>query len=216
MDVCTNFWQSVFDLGGADYFGIANMHSIGHGEHLNIPAFKQFLAKNGIDKPIWVTEVQFQQAQQTENYSNEDFAKILARSYIFALANGVDKLFYVNIKMPQVGQGVPFDERSALIKDNGDKSLLFYAHLTVTKMLGDLGSGDGVEILKEKVGGWHIEEGQYKFTIGSKVVYALWGGGSLPAEISGKVKVTEISGDSRVTDVATLKLNDSPIFVEID
>ena len=216
MDVCTNFWQSVFAMGGADYFDIANMHSIGHGEHLNILAFKRFLAKNGIDKPIWVTEVQFQQAQQTENYSNEDFAKILARSYIFALANGVDKLFYVNIKMPQVIQGVPFDERSALIKDNGDKSPLFYAHLTVAKMLGDLGYGDKVEILKEKVGDWHIEEGQYKFTIGGKVVYALWGSGPLPPEISGKVKVTEISGTSRVTDVATLKLNDSPIFVEID
>jgi len=216
MDVSTNFWQNVFDLGGADYFDIANMHSIGHGEHLNIPAFKQFLAKNGVDKPMWVTEVQFQQAHQTENYSNEDFAKILARSYVFALTNGVEKLFYVNIKMPPVRQGVPFDERSALIKDNGDKSPLFYAHLTVAEMLGDLGSSDEVEILKEKVGDWHIEEGQYKFTIGGKVVYALWGGDSLPAEISGNVEITEISGASRVTDAATLKLSDSPIFIEMD
>ncbi len=83
-------------------------------------------------------------------------------------------------------------------------------------MLGDLGSSDEVEILKEKVGDWHIEEGQYKFTIGGKVVYALWGGGSLPAEISGKVEITEISGASRVTDAATLKLSDSPIFIEMD
>lgn len=101
MEVCTNFWQGVFDLGGADYFDIANIHSIGQGEHLNIPYFKQFLAENGIDKPIWVTEVQFQQAHQTENYANGNFAKILARSYIFALANGVGKLFYVNIKLPR-------------------------------------------------------------------------------------------------------------------
>ena len=84
---------------------IMNMHSIGHGEHLNIPAFKQLLRSNGLqDKPIWVTEVQFQQAQQTQNYTNADFARILARSYIFALANGVDKLFYVNLRMPPSNQ----------------------------------------------------------------------------------------------------------------
>ncbi len=216
MEVCTEFWQGVFDLGGADYFDVANMHSIGHGEHLNIPSFKQFLANNGIQKSIWVTEVQYQQAEQTQDCSAEDFAKILARSYIFALANDVEKLFYVNIKLPPVKEGVPFDERSALIKDNGDKSPLFYAHLTVANMLGDLNEGDEVEIIKEKIGSWSIEEGQYRFNIEGKTVYALWGVGSLPAEITGEVKVTEISGTQTVADSATLQLSDSPIFVEAE
>jgi len=217
MEVCTQFWQGVFDLGGADYFDIANMHSIGHGEHLNIPSFKRFLAENGIgNKPIWITEVQYQQAHQTQDYSAEDFAKILARSYIFALANGVEKLFYVNIKLPPVGHGVPFDERSALIKDNGDKSPLFYAHLTVASMLGELSEGDTVETIREKIGSWSIDEGQYRFNIKGKIVYILWGVGPLPPEITGKVKVTEISGAQRVAESATLKLSDSPIFIEID
>ena len=35
-------------------------------------------------------------------------------------------------------------------------------------------------------------------------------------EITGKVTVTEISGMPRVADAATLKLSDSPVFVEID
>jgi len=39
-----------------------------------------------------VTEAQYQQARRTKSYNNEGFAKILARSYTFALANGVDKL----------------------------------------------------------------------------------------------------------------------------
>jgi hypothetical protein len=216
MEDCTNFWQPVFDLGGADYFDIANMHSIGHGEHLNIPAFKEFLSKNGIeDTPIWVTEVQYQQAQQTWNYSNEDFAKTLVRSYVFALANGVDKLFYVNIKMPPVKEGVPFDERSALIQDNGEKSPLFYAHLTVANMLGELRQTDEVEIIKEVVGDWSIDTGQYRFNIGSKIIYALWGAGPLPSGITGEVRVTEISGAQTVTDSAVLELSDSPIFIEL-
>jgi hypothetical protein len=215
MDVCTDFWQVVFDQGGANYLDIMNMHSIGHGEHLNIPAFKKFLAANGIkDKPIWVTEVQFQQAHQTQSYTNEDFARILARSYIFALANGVDKLFYVNIRMPPVyDPGIPFDERSALITDEGEKSALFQFHLTVAKMLGDLGEGDKVEIIREKVGDWHIDEGQYKFTIQGKTVYALWGSGAPPAEITGEVRVIDITGTEKLTAAAALTLSDSPIFV---
>jgi len=128
----------------------------------------------------------------------------------------VDKLFYVNIKLPPISQGVPFDERSALIKDNGDKAPLFYAHLTVTKMLGGLDESDEVETLREQVGDWSINEGQYRFNIKGKIVYALWGTGPLPSEIVGEVKVTEISGAQRVADSATLELSDSPIFVEID
>ncbi len=42
------WWQGVFDAGGGDYLDIMNMHSIGHGEHLNIPAFKQFLEEYGL------------------------------------------------------------------------------------------------------------------------------------------------------------------------
>jgi hypothetical protein len=209
------WWQGVFDAGGGQYLDIMNMHSIGHGEHLNIPAFKQLLAKNGLqDKPIWVTEVQYQQARQTQSYDNNDFAKILTRSYVFALANGADKLFYVNIKLPPgYDPGIPFDERSALITNAGEKSALFYAHLTVANMLGKLAKGDSVQIIREKVGDWHIEEGQYKFTIGGKTIYALWGSGPPPAEITGQVRVTDITGAEKTIDAASLRLTDSPVFV---
>ena len=219
MEIDIEFWQEVFDLGGADYLDILNMHSIGHGEHLNIPAFRQFLDDNGIrGKPVWVTEVQYQQSHQTQDYTNEDFAKIMARSYIYALANGVDKLFYVNIKMPPLfgGGGPPFDERSALITDSGGNSDLFYAHLTIAEILGELSPDDTVEIINENVGEWFIEEGQYKFIIDGQTVYALWGSGSLPGEITGEIRVIDITGAETLTDAASLILSDSPIFVIID
>ncbi|MHB8104631.1 MAG: glycoside hydrolase 5 family protein [Dehalococcoidales bacterium] len=220
MDVSIPFWEGVFEAGGAQYMDILNMHSIGHGEHLNIPAFKQLLAKCGLqDKPIWVTEVQYQQSRETQNYTNEDYAKTLARSYIFALANGVDKLFYVNLKMPPGhNSGIPFDERSALITNKGEKSALFKAHLTISKMLGDLDldGGDTVEIIRERVGNWFIEEGQYKFTIHGKTIYALWGTGPLPAEITGQVRVIDITGAERTADAASLQLTSSPIFILLD
>ncbi len=212
------WWQGVFDAGGGQYMDIMNMHSIGHGEHLNIPAFKQLLARNNLqNKPIWVTEVQYQQAHQTQNYTNEDFAKILARSYIFALANGIEKLFYVNLRLPPFyDPGIPFDERSALITNSGEKSALFQSHLTVANVLGKLSEGDTVTIIRERVGGWHIEEGQYKFTIGGNTIYALWGDGPLPNEITGQVKVININGTEEAVSAESLQLSDSPIFIIID
>ncbi len=215
MPECTEFWQAVFDLGGAQYIDIFNMHSIGHGEHLNIPTFKVFLSKNGIsDKPIWVTEVQYQQSQQTVNASPEQFAQIMARSYIFALANGVDKLFYVNLVKAHFAPNAPFDERSALLNDLLQKTPMFYVHRTIADKLGDLDSDDTVEVLAEKVGSWSIETGQYKFVINGRTIYALWGSGPVPSEIHGTVKITEMSGNVRTADAATITLSAAPIFVE--
>ena len=98
---------------------------------------------------------------------------------------------------------------------SGTQVIGFYAHLTVASMLGELSKNDEIETFKEKIGEWSIEEGQYRFTIKDKTVYALWGAGPLPSELSGEIKVTEISGASKVVDAATLELDDSPIFVEI-
>jgi hypothetical protein len=195
-----------------------NMHSIGHGEHLNIPAFKKFLTSNGIQgKPIWVTEVQYQQSRQTKGYTNEDFAKILARSYIFALANGVDKLFYVNIQMPPVyDANIPFGEESALFSNDGDQNSLFQAHATIAGLLGNLKSGDTVEVISERVGSWYIEEGHYKFNIDGKTVFALFGGGKVPAEISGQITVLDIDGVETMMEASEVRLSDSPIFIIID
>ncbi|MFC1945914.1 hypothetical protein ACFLW1_01800 [Chloroflexota bacterium] len=212
------FFQGVLDAGGGDYIDILNMHSIGHGEHLNIPAFKQLLAQNGLqDKPFWITEVQYQQSFETTGFTNEDFARILARSYVFALANGADKLFHVNIKIPDFSPpNLPFGEESALFTNSGEQSAVFRAHLTIANLLGDLKASDTVEILSETVGRWFIEEGQYKFVMDGKTVYALFGSGGLPAEITGEVTVIDISGTKTVMEATEITLSDSPVFIVID
>ncbi len=218
----TVFWQQVFDLQVADYFDVMNIHSIGHGEHLNIPAFKLFLEDNEITgKPIWVTEVQYQQAFETTNFTAEQFAETMARSYVFALANGVEKLLYVNLMLPQIpggtppGGGPPFDERSALIDDTGQKTPIYYAHHTIAWVLGDLTSDDTIEVIREEVGGWFITQGQYKFTIDGRIIYTLWGNGPIPPEIQGEVTITDIMGTSHTADASTIQLTDRPIFVQI-
>jgi hypothetical protein len=84
--------------------------------------------------------------------------------------------------------------------------------------LGDLclDDCDTVEIISERVNGWFVEVGQYKFTINGKTVYALWGSGSLPAEITGQVRVIDITGAETITNATSVQLTSSPIFVFID
>jgi len=224
-DFMVQYWQGVLDEGGGKYFDIANIHSIGHGEPLNIPEFKEFLLKNNIDKSIWVTEVQIENRGRKE--SRDYYAASLARSYIFALANGADKFFYVNLKLPDEGlpsegEGGPgFSDRSTIISVSNERQPLFFAHKTIAKMLDypltaekireEISGGSG---LSGENGNKKIVIGQYKFSVEGKTIYALWGSGSVPAEISGRVKVTYLSGDEKEMDAGELTLTESPIFVE--
>lgn len=224
-DFMTKYWQGVFDLGGGNYFDIANIHSISHGEPLNIPDFKDFLARNKISKPIWVTEVQIEDRQ--EKKTEEEYADSLARSYTFALANGAEKLFYVNLKLPEgglpgEGEGGPgFSDLSTLISKSGQKQPLFDAHKTIAERFDQPFT---VEKVKEEIsaptepgkpgGARKIQAGQYKFTIKGKTIFALWGSGAVPAELTGKVKVTYMNGEKKEMDASAITLSESPILAE--
>lgn len=217
-DWMVDFWDKVFALGATDYFDIANMHCIGHGEYLNIPAFKEFLAKYNIDKPIWITEVQIEDRQ--EKKSKEEYAASLIRSYVFGLANGAEKFFYVNLKLPPQGlppesEGGPgFSDLSTLVTQDGNKNPLFYAHKNIADKIGKFSK---VEKIKEKVEGKTIIEGQYKFTVDNKTIYVLWGEGELPEEIKSlrTLKVTDFLGKENLLSGEQTKLSSNPIFIEI-
>jgi len=59
-----------------------------------------------------------------------------------------------------------------------------------------------------------LTEGQYKFTKQGETVYCLWGKEKVPSEISGKIKVTDIYGQSKEMDAKDLKLSEEPVFIE--
>lgn len=215
-DWMVSFWQRVFDLGAATYFDIANMHSIGYGESLNILSFKQFLSKNGAsEKPFWITEVQIE--DRKDKKTPAQYADSLARSYLFALASGAKKLFYVNSRLPQFfpsqAEGGPgFSYLSTLIDLSGKPTPLFSAHQTIALKLE---SFQEVETIKQEVRGKTILQGQYRFTKDDGVIYVFWGKSKLPSEIEAEVRVTDISGKERVVASDSIRLTSSPIFVEM-
>ena len=73
-------------------------------------------------------------------------------------------------------------------------------------------------ILSSKIDGFtsvlELAETQYKFIVGDKPIYVLWGTGSIPSEITGMVTVIDIYGNEATVDATAISLTDRPIFVE--
>ena len=225
-----DFWNPIF-AGGGNYFDIANIHTISTDEKredLFVVKFKKYLEKFGIkDKPVWVTEVQFGELMDKPK-DIEGFNRTLAKSSVFALAQGADKLFYIENwttwDNPGAFKPSKEDEKDKEAKKEPKPKIDLTnnsTHKVYLNLITNLNSFDKVEILREKFtegkddnSGATSQIGQYKFVNGDRVVYLLWGSAQLPAEISGKVKVTDIYGESQEMDAGSIKLSDTPIFME--
>lgn len=87
------YWNGVLGLGAAQYFDIANIHYIKHGDlsTLNVQGFKALLAGKGVSKPLWVTEAEYASEADIEG------------SVTGALAAGAGKVFFTQFKIGQYG-----------------------------------------------------------------------------------------------------------------
>jgi len=236
-----DFWKPVFEAGAGDYFDIANIHSIStteRTEDLFVTSFKEFLSGYGIeDKPIWVTEAQYGDLQEKPSNTTE-FEQLMAKSVVFSLAKGADKIFLIeNWIFWETGMGTPQDDLKDMDKE-GDLSnskdmkekkeipsevYLTSTHKVYLNLVDKVNHFDSVEVLNEKFivnssqhEGTTSEVGHYKFINGDSIVYVLWGKDSAVApEISGTLKITDIYGESTTIQDSELVLTDVPIFVEI-
>lgn len=143
--------------------------------------------------------IQSNQGQALSHLSENDQAILYFKYSILAFANGVNFVF---IDLISSDDGMI----SSSMAFNTDKQPRFF--LTALKMIDSKISGFSKV---EKIAG-----GQYKFTVGNKNIYALWLG-TLPSEIFGQVKVTDINGQERIMDDTGIKLSaDQPVFVELE
>jgi len=192
------FWEKVFDFGGSNYFDIGNIHSISSdSDSLYGEEYKEFLDDNKIEKIFWTTEAELKSnSLQGVKPSEESYAKVIVKNYVEAFSSGSDKIFYVGL------ENSPGDEESWLIGKTGEKQEPYYAYKT---MVTKLDYFDKVE---------KIVDGQFKFTIDTKIVYVLWGTNDINEDITGQIKITDLKGTEKTIDSNTLILNDSPVFVE--
>ena len=223
-----SFWEPIFDQGGGNYFDIANIHTINTDENrhdLYIIKFKKFLDQYGIgDKPIWITEVQYGELTKKPE-DLKSFEVLMAKSTILALAQGADKLFYIDnwLSWDQIRavEKPEEKEKEEKLKINSEK-FESSTHKVYLNLVNKINNFDKIEKIKEEIianpedfDGSTSNIGQYRFISGKKEIYVLWGAAEVPDEISGKIKVTDIYGKSRKINANALKLSDEPIFVEI-
>ena len=191
MEENTEFWGEVFDLGGSSYFDIGNIHSINSdSEAINGPEYKQFLDEQGIDKPFWITEVELgSMNQEKDEYLETDMSDSLITNFVQAFASGAEKIFHPGI-MKSSSKSEPGKENT------------YNALQTIVDKIDYF---DSVE---------KLDDDQYKFTLENNVVYVLWGNGSIPEEITGQVKMTDVSGSETVLNSADIVISESPVFIE--
>lgn len=87
-----NYWRKIFELRGANFFDIANIHYINSGDlnTLNTKDFKKLLQENNINKPLWVTEAEY--SSETEVEQSADGALNAGASKIFFTRFDIGKL----------------------------------------------------------------------------------------------------------------------------
>lgn len=212
-EVATDFWSPVLTAGGGAFFDVANIHSINCCEDLRLDAFKLFLAKHRVAKPFWITEIQFGE-EVAPGATPKEMADVLGRSFIYALANGAEKLFYVQLRMPpgesELG-GSAFVESASLVGGEAERLPAYYAYLTI---LGKLDSFEKVQKIEERVWRGQVEIGKYRFIVDGKPIYALWNEGEKLAA-SGTARVTDLQGhEQQMVELSKIVLTASPLFVE--
>ena len=234
------FWDPVFAGGGGKYFDIANIHTIGTDERkedMYLVRFNRYLKKYGLlDKPIWITEVQFGDLMGKPK-DLEKFEETIVRASVFALAKGADKLFYIENWLSWNDQPEPGGKKDKGMKevtepekdkspgkkeDKFSKELESSTHKVYLNLVAKINSFEKIEVLNEKYyenpsdyEGATSNIGHYKFINGKKAIYVLWGKASVPSQIKGKVIVTDIWGEEKEIDASKITLTDTPIFVEL-
>jgi hypothetical protein len=198
---------------GAEYFDIANVHSISNSVYLWVPEYKELLSSYGINKPLWVTESEYRIGQSILSPSSdltvEEQGQFLAKGYVTAFAYGADKILYNWFRAPSTVNErwsptvTAQFQRAALIDEKGVERPAYHALVTMMKKL---------ELFTAAK---KLSEGRFQFTVGGKTVYVMWGSGALPAEVAGELTVTDIYGTETKINSSALNLTHNLVFVEI-
>ena len=142
--------------------------------------------------------VQPNQGQTLRNLSENEQATLYFKYSILAFANGANVVF-----IDLIGPDNDIIGSSMAFNTEGQPRLFLTTLKTIASKIGGFSKVE------------KIADGQYKFTVGGKTIYALWSG-TLPNEISGQVKVTDMKGKDQIMDAAVVKVStDQPAFIEL-
>jgi|GEM_PF-2431940 len=114
------FIRKVFEAGAGDSFDVLSIHNYFWADESivsDIRAVRALQKEFGQEKPIWITEIGWPTGK---NWMTEaDQAKMLARAFVLALSEGVERIFYYNSTDYQPFDSGGWDGRTGLF-DVGD------------------------------------------------------------------------------------------------
>lgn len=210
------FWEAVL-AEGARFIDVLTIHAVPAPDDLNLASLQVLMDELGLEKPVWVTEIHLAPRRGGSSANTveeqERWSALLVRDFTAAFGRGADKLFYLGLDnaTPTAPAALLVNcsevvggelEEDHLQLGGCQKQKAFYAFQTIV---------DKIDYFEEVE---QLNEGQYKFTVEGRPVYVLWGDRPLPAEIGGKVRLTDIFGAAKEVDAAEINLTDSPVYIE--
>ena len=202
------FWEAVLGGENSGLIDVLNIHAVPASEDLNLVSLYDLIAELGLNKPVWVTEIQFAQSRrsgadpgQTQDY----WSTVLVKEYVEAFGRGADKLFYLGLDnaTPTAESALLVNcatsiggelEEDHLLLSDCQKQKPYYAFATMVDKLDYFDSAR------------KLAEGQYRFTVGDRAVYVLWGSQPPPPEITGTVRMTDLYGSESMVDAGSIEL----------
>ncbi|UCE36197.1 MAG: hypothetical protein JSW00_11695, partial [Thermoplasmata archaeon] len=168
------FWDSLFGVNVHEYIDIAVFHELqGQENFMNLIFYPAYFYDHGLDRPIWINELQFENITEAPSLTQEQYAPIFIRYMTYGLAHGTEKFFFANFKYPPphipVDMPPPFTEASALIDSKDQRTILFNV---VQAFIQRFDRFQFVEVIQEMIEGgeypnrveyFKIPVGQYKF-----------------------------------------------------
>lgn len=169
-DFESEFVDTVFRAGAANYFDIMNVHYY-HPKQYQPESFIEIygklhdkMVKYGIEKPVWLTECGCPTAG--EKTLEQVQAQKLPRIFLISFACGVDKVFWYNFRSNEID---PNDNEChfGLCHKDYEPKPAYYAYKTLIKFCPDKASRP----VLQKIGRVYIAKWQ---RADGKQVYGIW------------------------------------------
>lgn len=198
-----NFWSDFAKAGGADLVDVIAIH---YNQGKNEPNEDQdeYLEKQittihaqlGATKPVWMTEFGVLVKNPDQPPPPADASVVLSQKTEAEAASWYFRRYAVGLA---AGANRFFSDAQSFFSQK--IMWPFWINRLVEVKIGSFTAAK------------KLAAGQYEFTVGGKAVYALWS--SVPADLKGKVRVTDLYGKTTEVDASTVSPTvASPIFVE--
>ena len=166
-----SYWQSIYSMGGKNYFDVANFHMIRSNiKYLlnTCTSLAKFLKDNQITH-WWMSEFGVDGSIDQP----DEVAINTLKGNVIALAHGAEKTFHAVYKAPpSIFMSMEQFMVTAMIDGNDNPKPLFH---TMKTMMEKIDAFSEVQI---------ISDTEYKFIVNDKPVYVVWESNELPVEFA--------------------------------